>query len=58
MSDTDDLYEPGDEDCHDCGGDGYVQANEAYNDYVNYGDELVPCPNCKGTGLKKFCTVF
>lgn len=44
--------------CHTCGGDGYLEANENYNDWVNYGDELVPCSNCRGTGLLKFCSTF
>lgn len=52
-------YESGDEpECHTCGGDGFLEANEAYCDWVNYGDELVTCTNCKGSGLRKDCTVF
>lgn len=56
---SDEEYDDGDEPaCHTCGGDGYCEANEAYNDWVNYGDELVKCLNCRGSGLLKDCTVF
>ena len=53
--DYDDGMEPG---CHTCGGDGFLEANEAHCDWVNFGDELVSCPNCCGSGLLKDCTVF
>lgn len=53
--DYDDGVEP---ECHTCGGDGCLEANEAHCDWVNYGDELVTCPNCRGSGLLKDCTVF
>jgi hypothetical protein len=50
-----DDYEPS---CTHCAGDGFMEANEAHNDFINFGDELTPCPYCRGTGLRKHQTVF
>ena len=44
--------------CTHCGGEAFMEANEAFNDYINYGDEYVKCPYCRGTGLRKHQTVF
>jgi NAD-dependent SIR2 family protein deacetylase len=53
--DYDEMYEPT---CTHCGGDACMEANEAHNDYINYDDELVKCPYCRGTGLRKHQTIF
>lgn len=48
---SDPDYEP---DCMTCGGDGWMSAQEAECDWINYGqDEIARCPNCKGSGLAK-----
>lgn len=57
-NDFDDDYDGPEPACTHCGGDGFTEANEAYNDYVNYGDEYTDCPYCRGTGLRKHQTVF
>ena len=49
MEDYDDDFDI----CQTCGGDGYLEACEAYCDWVNYGNELVVCPKCGGDGCAK-----
>jgi DnaJ-class molecular chaperone len=39
--------------CQTCHGEGYLEANEAHCDWINYGDDLVRCPNCNGSGDAK-----
>lgn len=57
--DYDDLYDPGDEPCHTCGGDGWgiVGVDWDSDDPINgpYDGEIEKCPNCKGSGLAKDC---
>jgi len=36
--------------CDACCGEGSVEAQEYYNDYVNYGPKLIACPRCGGSG--------
>jgi hypothetical protein len=55
--DCDDDYDEPYE-CSHCCGEAFMEANEAHNDYVNFGDELVRCPYCRGTGLRKHQTIF
>jgi DnaJ-class molecular chaperone len=59
--DCDDDYEDYDghePSCTHCGGESFMEANEAYCDWINFGDEWVPCPYCRGTGLRKHQSVF
>lgn len=57
--DYDDLYDPVDELCPTCGGDGWdiVGVDWDSDDYINgpYDGQITRCPNCKGSGLAKDC---
>lgn len=45
---------PDDQECTYCGGDGIVEGKDPCWDE----GELVTCPNCHGTGLKKDMTFW
>jgi hypothetical protein len=47
-----------DDSCHTCGGEGFLPEDEAELDWINFGDDLVECPNCGGSGLRSDCRVF
>lgn len=34
--------------CPACGGEGVVEENEYESDWVNYGPDLITCPECDG----------
>lgn len=37
--------------CHACGGEGVVEEDEYECDWINYGSDLIVCPECGGTGM-------
>lgn len=59
--DGDDIYddEYGLEECHTCGGDGFVwNVADVTGRYFWDTDGPGDCPNCKGSGLAKDCRYF
>lgn len=36
--------------CFACGGDGIVQEDEYECDWINFGPNVITCPDCAGTG--------
>ena len=47
-----------DDNCHYCGGDGFVWGNEL-NDPLWYAEDVAyECPCCRGSGLAKDCTFW
>ena len=37
--------------CETCGGEGVVQEDEYEGDWINYGPNLIACPDCNGNGV-------
>ena len=45
--------------CHDCGGDGWVDSVVELTQRYGWDDDAPGlCPNCRGSGLLKDCTTF
>lgn len=40
-------------DCETCGGDGLVYEDDYEFDWINYGHNLIACPDCHGTGQQR-----
>jgi predicted RNA-binding Zn-ribbon protein involved in translation (DUF1610 family) len=40
-------------DCETCGGDGLVYEDDWKGDWINYGPDLIPCPDCGGSGEQR-----
>lgn len=36
--------------CEVCGGEGIIQEDEYEGDWINYGPNLITCPDCGGSG--------
>jgi len=54
--DFDEEFEPP---CHTCGGEGWVDSvAESSGRHGWDTEEPGPCPNCRGSGLRKDCTTF
>lgn len=42
-----------DDTCQACGGIGYGEECEFESDWINYGNRLITCPYCGGSGIER-----
>jgi DnaJ-class molecular chaperone len=54
----DDDYLAEEDDCHYCGGDGFMDGSELDDPMWYIEGTMYPCPCCNGSGLAKDCTFW